>query len=332
MDRRDCLLTSTWLAAGAWVTPRRAGAQTAGRMHCLGLLHIGTPPFSDAPTAFAAPLRDLGYVEGRNLIVEKRYAQGRLERLPGLARELVEFQVDVILAVSTSAALAAKDATKTIPIVFLNNGDPVAAGIVPSLANQGSNITGVLIAPEGSLAAKRVQLLKECVPRATRVALLWPDTPSAGLQLQAEETRAAATSLGLALEIVVVQGRDYAQAFAAIAALRPPAQALVVGANPHFLRDRKEIIELSARHRLPAVYEWPSQVKDGGLLSYGANEAETYQRVAEYVDRVFKGTRPGDLPIWQPSKLHLVINLATARALGLTVPKALLVRVDEVIE
>jgi putative ABC transport system substrate-binding protein len=314
--------------------PQPVRAQPSRRIHRLGILHPDAPPLSDDPnaTSFTAPLRDLGYVEGQNLVVEKRWAHGRLDRLPGLARELADLPVDVILAVTTTAVLAAKEATKTIPIVLLTNSDPVAAGLVPSLANTGSNLTGVLIAPEGSLAAKRVQLLKECVPRASRVALLWPDVPSAGVRLQAEETRAATASLGLALDVVVVPGRDYAQAFAAIAALRPPPQGLVVGAHPYFLRDRKEIIDLATKRRLPAIYEWPRQVKEGGLMSYGANEVETYQRVASYIDRIFKGAKPSDLPIWQPSKLHLVINLAAARAIGLVLPQSLLLRADEVIE
>lgn len=323
------------LAAVGWVAPGRVGAQPAGRVHRLGLLHPDTPMVSDdlnAPTLLTTPLRDLGYVEGQNLIVEKRYARGMLDRLPGLALELADLRVDVIVSVATSAAVAAKDASKTIPIVFLINGDPVAAGIVPSLANTRGNVTGVLIAPEGSLAAKRVELLKDCVPRATRVALLWPDAQSAGPQMQVDETRTAATALGLTLDVVVVRGRDYAQAFAAIAGLRPPAQALVVGANPFFMRDRKEIIELAAKHRLPAVYEWPRQVKEGGLMSYGANEVETYQRVASYIDRILKGAKPSDLPIWQPSKLHLVVNLGTAKALSLTIPQSVLLRADEVIQ
>jgi putative ABC transport system substrate-binding protein len=323
------------LAAAYWATPSRLGAQPAGRIHRLGLLHPdahGVSGGPNAPTFLTAPMRDLGYVEGRNLIVEKRYAHGKFDRLPGLARELVDVPVDVIVAVSTSAALAAKAATKMIPIVFLSNSDPVAAQIVPSLANSIGNVTGVVIAPGGSLADKRVELLKACVPRAERIALLWLDSPSAGPQLQANETRAAATALGLALDVVLVRDRDYAHAFAAIAALRPQVQALVVGASPAFLRDRKEIIELAAKHRLPAVYEWPRQVKEGGLMSYGANEVETYERVALYVDRIFKGAQPSDLPIWQPSKLHLVINLGTARALGLTIPQSMRLRADELVQ
>jgi putative tryptophan/tyrosine transport system substrate-binding protein len=311
------------------------GAQPAGRIHRLGFLHPDAQVASgglNAATFLTAPMRDLGYVEGRNLTVEKRYAHGKFDRLPGLARELVDIPVDMIVAVSTSAALAAKAATRTIPIVFLSNSDPVVAQIVPSLANSIGNVTGVVIAPGGSLAVKRVELLKACVPRAARIALLWRDSPSAGPQLHVDETRAAATALGLDLDVVGVRDRDYARAFEAIAALRPSAQALVVGANPAFLRDRKEIIELAAKYRLPAVYEWPRQVKEGGLMSYGASEVETYERVASYVDRIFKGAQPSDLPIWQPSKLHLVINLGTARALGLTIPPSMRLRADELVQ
>jgi len=225
---------------------------------------------------------------------------------------------------------AARNATTTIPIVFLNNGDPVKAGLVSSLARTGSNLTGVLIAPEGSLAAKRVDMLKQCVAEASRFAMLAPESNSVFAQAQIDETKAAVASLGLALDVVVVHGDDYAAAFSALAALR--SQALVVGANPTFLRDRKPIIELAAKHRLPAIYEWPRQVRDGGLMSYGANEDQTYRQVAAYIDRVFKGAKPGDLPIWQPSKLHLVIHRGAARALGLNVPQSVWLQADEVVE
>jgi len=279
---------------------------------------------------FAAPLRALGYIEGQNLLVERRFAQNRPERLPALARELVELRPDVILAVATSAIHAVKDATSTLPVVFLINGDPVAAGLVPSLARTGNNLTGVMISPEGSLAAKRVELLRESVPRAVRAGLLGLDTSSLAWQQQVEETRAAASSLGLQLNLVTIRGEDYAGAFTALAAAR--VQALVVGAAPIFLRDRMQIIELAAKHRLPAMYEWPLQVRDGGLMSYGANEAETFQQVAAYIDRVLNGAKPGDLPVWQPSKLYFVINLKVAKALGLALPPSLLLRADEVIE
>ncbi|MEO7854728.1 MAG: ABC transporter substrate-binding protein [Rubrivivax sp.] len=307
MKRRHTILAAA-AALCAW--PLRAFTQPAGRVFRLGILRSGPTPSGANPAVlavFEGPLRELGYVEGRNLLVEGRYAQNDLQRLPALARELVELKVDVILPVATSAIQAAKGATTTIPIVFLNNGDPVAAGLVPSLARTDSNLTAVLIAPEGSLAAKRVDMLKQCVVGASRVALLVPEVKNNVFwQAQIDETRQATAALGLQLDVVEVLGGDYAAALAALAALR--SQALVVAPNPTFLRDRKPIIELAAKYRLAAIYEWPSQLRDGGLMSYGANQEETYRQVVLYIDRVFKGAKPGDLPIWQPIRLHLVIN------------------------
>jgi putative ABC transport system substrate-binding protein len=329
IQRRSVIAALPW---GLAALPLTAGAQAGGRVYRLGILHSGTIAPASDPVAvdnFAMPLRALGYVEGRNLVVERRNAESKPERLPGLASELVKQKVDVILAITGVAIRAAKTATTTIPIVLLNNADPVAAGFVQSLARPGGNITGVLISPEGSLAGKRVELLREMVPRATRLALLAPGgIGPAWPQLQ--ETRSAASSLGLELQVVEVHGTDYARAFAEIAKLRP--QALVVGTTPAFLRDRNSIIDLAAAYRLPAIYEWPRQVKDGGLMSYGANDVETYAQVAAYIDRIFRGAKPSDMPIWQPSKLYLVINLKTAHALGLQVPPPLRLRADEVIE
>jgi putative ABC transport system substrate-binding protein len=275
-------------------------------------------------------LRELGYVEGENLVVERRYAEGKIDRLPELARELVRLRVDVILAVGTGASQAAKAATATIPVVLLSNVDPIKAGLVASLAHPSGNVTGVLIAPDGTLAAKKLELLKEAVPRAIRIALLAPDDPSVGIQQQEQEVRRAASSLSVELRVVVVQGSDYDRAFATIDAGRP--QALFVGAHTFFVRDAQRIVELAAKYRLPAIYEWPQQVQAGGLMSYGANDVETYRQLATYIDRILKGSKPGDLPIWQPSKLRLVINLKTAKALGLTIPQSILIRADEVIQ
>ena len=238
--------------------------------------------------------------------------------------------MDVILAIGSSCVQATKQATTTIPIVMLGNLDPVAAGLVASLARPGSNVTRVLITPEGTLAAKKLELLRKTVPRATRIALLLPKDPGISVQQQIQEVRTAASALGVTLTVVDVRGDDYDAAFAALAAGKP--QALIVGAHPFFVRDRKRVIELAAQYRLPAIYEWPVQVQEGGLMSYGTNEVETYKRVATYIDRVFRGTKAGDLPIWQPSKLHLVINLKTAKALGLTIPQSSLLKADQVIE
>jgi len=327
VKRRDAAA----LIASALAAWRLARAQITGRVYRLGILRSGPAPSPDAaPDAFEGPLRELGYVEGQNLLIERRYAQGQLQRLPALARELVDARVDVILPVATSAIQAAKDATTTIPIVFLNNGDPVAAGLVPSFARTGNNLTGVLISPVGSLAAKRVDMLRQSVPGATRIALLTPDIHNVFMQAQIDETQQAVASLGLTMDVVRVRGGDFAGAFAALAGLR--TQALVVSAHPDFLRERKPIIELAARYRIPAIYEWPRQVRDGGLMSYGANEDQTYRQVAAYIDRVFKGAKPGDLPIWQPSKLHLVIHRGAARALGLNVPQSVWLQADEVVE
>jgi putative ABC transport system substrate-binding protein len=278
----------------------------------------------------STPLRELGYVEGQNLIIERKYAEGKFDRLPGLARELVQLRVDVIFAVGAAPARAAMDATATIPIVWLGSLDPVAGGLVTSLARPGGNVTGVLITPEGTLAVKKLEVLKEAVPGAIRIALLVPDDPGIGMQQQLQEVRKAASSLGVALTVVDVRGGDYDRAFITIAAARP--QALLVGAHSFFVRDRKKVIELAAKYRLPAIYEWPLQVKDGGLMSYGASDVETYRQVATYIDRIFQGAKPSDLPIWQPSKLRLVINFKTAKAIGLTIPPPLLLRADEVVQ
>ena len=210
-------------------------------------------------------------------------------------------------------------------------GDGVnIAARLESLAQPGGNVTGILIAPEGTLAGKKLELLREVVPKARRIALLAPDDPGVGFGLQREEVRKAAAALDVELIVVVVKGGDYAGAFAAIGAARPAA--LFVGAHSVFVRDRKQVIGLAAKYRLPAIYEWPQHVKDGGLMSYGASDVETYRRVAVYVDRIFKGAKPSELPIEQPSKLMLVINANTAKTLGLKLPQSLLVRADEVIQ
>jgi putative ABC transport system substrate-binding protein len=273
-------------------------------------------------------LREIGYIEGQNLVIDRKY--GDFDRLPQLARELVKLRVDVIFAIGTAPSQAAKDATTTIPIVFFSNLDPVAAGLVQSLARPGGNVTGILITPEGSLAAKKLELLTEAVPRATRIALLVPDDPAAGVLQQIQEVRKAASSLGVELPVVVVRGGDYQGAFAVIGTEQP--QALIVGAHSFFVRDQKKIIELTAKYRVAAIYEWPQQVQNGGLMSYGASQVEVFKQLAAYIDRMFSGAAPADLPVWQPEKLRLVLNLKTAKALGLRFPQSLLLRADEVIQ
>jgi putative ABC transport system substrate-binding protein len=327
MKRRTLVWT---LTGGLLSSPLAAHAQQAPRVLRLGYLHPGrrqpSPTFD--PLSLVTNLRELGYTEGRDFVIEARYAEERSEQLPSLAQEFVQLKCDVIVAVARLPIQAAMAATRTIPIVFLTNGDPVALGYVASLARPGANVTGILIAPQGTLGEKRLALLKEMLPRATRMAMLLPEEgSSAG---QGQEVRQAADRLGVELVVVQVQGGDYAKAFATIITAR--ATAVFVSAAARFDRDRQKIIEQAALHRLPAIYEWPRQVKDGGLMSYGASQADIYQRVAVYVDRIFKGTAPKDLPVELPAKLMLVVNLKTAKALGLKIPQTLLLRVDELIE
>jgi putative ABC transport system substrate-binding protein len=316
------------VAMSILTVPNGAEAQPAGRVYRLGLLHPTSPQDSVMAPTIVKALRELGYVEGQNLTMETRYAEGRVDRLTVLARELVQLRVDVLLAVGSAAIRAAKEATTTIPIVMYGGFDPVAAGFVASLARPGGNVTGVVMGPGSSLTGKRLELLREAVPRVTRVAFLVPDDPN--FRPQMEEVQEAATALGIKLLPVEIRGGDYPHAFSMMAGER--AAALLVGATPRFVTDRKQIIELAAKHRLPAMYEWPDQVEDGGLMSYGSSQAALLQRVAVLVDRIFKGARPGDLPVEQPTKFELVINRRTAKALGLVLPQSILNRADRTIE
>jgi ABC-type uncharacterized transport system substrate-binding protein len=315
------------LALGLLAVPVAAEAQPGGRVYRLGILRPTTPLSADVEALLPAALRELGYVEGQNLVVERRYAEGEIDRLPELVRELVRLRVDVIVAVTTAAIRAAQEATTTIPLVMWGNFDPVAEGFVVSLARPGGNTTGALIAAEGTLAAKRLELLKDAVPRATRIAALFHE---ADRQAQVRETQKAAASLDVTLAPVEVRGGDYDRAFDSILAERPGA--LFVSGSTFFVQDRKRIIALAAKHRLPAIYEWPEQAREGGLMAYGSSLPEGYRRLATYVDRILKGAKPGDLPIEQPTTYALVINLKTAKALGLTIPPSVLLRADEVIQ
>jgi putative ABC transport system substrate-binding protein len=245
-----------------------------------------------------------------------------------LASELLQAGIDIAVAVGAPAVRAMKEATSTVPIVMYGNFDPLALGLVSSLARPGRNVTGVLIAPDGTLAGKRLELLKAAVPQAARIALLVPDDESAHLQVQ--ETREAARALGVELPVVAVRGGDYKGAFAGIA--RERVGALLVGSHQYFVRDRQQIFQLAAAHRLPAMYEWREQVVDGGMMTYSTSLFGLYRRDAVYIDRILKGAQAGELPVERPTKFDLVINLKTARALGLTIPPSLLLRADELIE
>ncbi len=314
------------------VAPLPASAQQAGRTYRLGILQPTVPRASSDQSVLTnqivTALGELGYVEGQNLVVEQRFAEGKLDRLPGLARDLVQLRLDAIIAVGNLAIRAAREATPTVPIVMFTSDDPVLAGFVVSLARPGGNITGVLIAAEGTLAGKRLELIKEAVPPAARIALLTSDEPSSRAQVQ--EAEKAAPSLGVKLVVVEVQDGDYDRAFATMMAARPGA--LFVLASTFFNHDRKPIIDLAAKHRLPAIYVWREQAVEGGLMAYGSSFSGLSRRAAAYVDRIFKGAKPADLPIEQPTKFELVINLKTAKALGLTIPQSVLIRADEVIQ
>jgi ABC-type uncharacterized transport system substrate-binding protein len=312
------------------VAPLAAEAQQGGKVYRIGILSPAAPEpagMYDSRRSLTEVLRERGYVEGRNLVVERRYADGRVERLPALAAELVQHRVDVVVTMSPVAFRAARDATKTIPIVFLLAGsDPVELGFVPSLARPGGNSTGVVLG--SMLADKRLELLKETIPRATRIAMLVAG-PSSG-QAQVMEAEQAARHLGVKLVVVEAPGRDYERAFATMKGEH--ADALFVGASPVLNADRAQLIALAARYRLPAIYQWAEHVEEGGLMAYGASNRWAIGRVATYVDRILKGANPAELPVEQATVLTLALNLKTAKALGLTIPPTVLARADEVIQ
>jgi len=290
---------------------------------------------SNAPVAPANPnveafrqgIRDLGYVEGQNLVIEYRSAEGQVDRYPTLVAELVRLNVDVIVLAGPQATRAAKQATSTIPIVMAAIGDPVGAGFVASLARLGGNITGLsILAPE--LDAKRLQILRKLLPHVSRLAVLW-DTGTSPSQLRA--TEAAAQTLGVQLQVLKVQGPgDFAGAFAA--AKQGRAGALNVLASPILNVNRKQLIQLAAKNRIPVMYQSSEFVEDGGLIAYGPNFPDFYRRAATYVDKILKGAKPADLPVEQASRYELAINLKTAKALGLTIPQFVLFRADQVIQ
>ena len=326
MDRRTVLLG----AVGLLASPRAVDAQASGKVYRLGLLSpAGPPPAAtyDSRSDIVEVLREFGYVEGRNLTVERRYADGRVERLGTLAAELVQQPVDVIVGFSPVAGRAAQERTKTIPIVILFAGsDPVEMGMVSNLARPGGNVTGVVL---GSvLADKRLELLKEVVPGAKRIAMLVAGASLSGNQVTDAEQ--AAARLDIRLVVVDAQDRDYERAFGAIK--KQGADGLYVAPSPVLSSDRRRIIELAARHRLPTIYQWVEHVEDGGLMAYGASLRWATRRVAAYIDRIFKGAKPADLPVEQATVLALALNLRTAKALGLTFPPSVLARAEKIIE
>ena len=301
-------------------------AQQTGKVARIGYLAAGSPPPDDS---FLAGLRELGYVEGRNIIIESRFADGKHERLFGLAGELIALKVDVIVTTGTPAAFAAKRATSTIPIVMAIVADPVGGGLVANLARPGGNITGMANL-ETELSEKRLELLKQVVPRLSRVAVLW-NLANAAHKQALKESEFAAKALELRLQAVDAQDpSEFGRAFSAMSSER--AQALMLLADSMFSAYREAIIKLAARGRLPAIFWQGSFVETSGLMSYGVNFADNFRRAAVYVDKILKGAKPADLPVEQPTKFEFVINLKTAKQIGLTIPPNVLARADRVIK
>jgi putative tryptophan/tyrosine transport system substrate-binding protein len=326
MNRRDFItLVGT---AAAW--PIAAQGQQPERMRRIGILLAGTPAsFAPRANAFVQGLRELGYVEGKTVAFEWKWGEDRTERLPQLAEELVRLDVDVILTGGTPAAKALKNATQTVPIVMAIIGDPVAVGLVQSLARPGGNATGFsIVAPD--LSGKRLQLLKEILPGLSSVAVISTVTnPQAPIELK--ETQAAAKTLDIVLHSTQVSDEvSVESAFNAIK--QASAQAVIVLTDAILYSQRNKIASLAAANRLPGMYHARGFVEAGGLISYAPSDTDLFRRAATYVDKIFKGANPGDLPIEQPTKFELVVNLKTAKALGLSIPQSLLATADEVIE
>ena len=317
------------LAMGLLVGPRAAEAQQqTGKVWRVGVLMSLYPPEADAPQALRQGLRTLGYVEGQNLVIDWRYVQGRDDRLPTLAAELVRLNVDLIVTDITLATRAAMHATSTIPIVMAISADAVGGGLVGNLARPGGNVTGnsVMLA---ETSVKRLQLLKEAVPKVSRVGVLWdPGTPFHTAMLK--EIAAAAPSLRLQPLAIAVKNRaDLGDALSEISKQRADALFVSQGMSP---AARRQLLEFAAKNRLPTMFMIKDYVPAGGLMSYAPNYLEMFRHAAVYVDRILKGAKPGDLPVEQPTKFDLVINMKSAKALGLTIPPSLLGRADEVIQ
>jgi putative ABC transport system substrate-binding protein len=328
MERRTFLALS---AGGLVAAPLAAEAQPAAKAARIGFVTLNLALNPQLREAFLRGLRGLGYVEGRNVVIEYRDAEGKPERLPALAAELVALKVDVIVAPPTLAALAAKQATKTLPIVFAV-ADPVGSGLVTSLGRPGGNVTGLSqLAPE--LVGKCLELLTQAVPGVSRVAVLW-EPGAFGGRTEKDMLKAAdgaGRALGVRLQFVEVRGpADIDRAFSDMTRAR--AGALTVLPSGMFNNERRRVVDLATKDRLPAVYSWREFVDAGGLMSYGVDLADLWRRAATYVDKILKGAKPADLPVEQPTKFEFVINLKTAKALGLTIPPSVLGRADQIIQ
>jgi ABC-type uncharacterized transport system substrate-binding protein len=327
MDRRRFLLTSL---AGGFAAPLAAAAQQ-GKVYRIGFLFYGSPGPSAEVDAFRQGLRELGYIEGQNVTIEYRFASGQVGRLPELATELARLKVDVIVTPGTPQSLAAKQATSTIPIVFTVVADPVGAGLMGNFARPGGNITG-LSSISAQLGGKRLEFLKEVVPKASRLAVLYNPSDRANV-LVLRELQESALALGLTAHPLEVRGPgEFEGAFAAMTRERTHALFVAAGVLTLEHRNRKALVDLVTKSRIPAMWGHRQFVEAGGLMSYAVNFYDQLRRAAIYVDKILKGAKPGDLPVEQPTRYELVINLTAAKALGITIPTSLLARADQVIE
>jgi len=331
MRLRTIGLIST-LVLGLLAGPLRVEAQQMGKVLRIGIVRSVGSPGSPSPSwkAFLQGLRDLGYIEGENIIIEYRYGEGRLDRMPSLVNELVQQKVDVIVVTNQVAIRAARKATKTIPIVMVSSFDPVAAGHVESLARPGGNVTGLAHLGQ-NLSAKRVELLMEVLPRMSRLAILWdPDGP--GPTVAFKETKAIAQAFKLDLQSLEIRGPDPDLEGAFQAAKKERRDALIIVGNPTMAQHRKRIMELVTRNRLPSMTSSRRWVRAGGLMSYASSRTDLLRRAATYVDKILKGAKPTDLPVEQPLKFELYVNLKTAKKLGVTIPPTVLLQATKVIK
>ena len=318
-------------AAALVAMPRVSRAQESAKPWRIGFLEAGAPAanqhFLDA---FKRGLSERGYVDGQNVVIVERWGDGQVDRFPALLNELVQEKVDIIVVSSTAGAVAAKATIKTLPVVFVGVQDPVGIGIVSSLGRPGANLTGFSQAEEEGLVGKRLELFKEAVPPVDRLGLIWNPT-APGVELRLKEARKAATRFGVTLRTFEV--RDARELDGAFATMRKERLArLMVLADPLTVRNRAHIVELAARSRIPAIYPFLEFTRVGGLMAYGPSIPELFRRAAGYVEKILKGAKPADLPVEQPTKFDLVINLKTAKALGLSIPRPVLARADELLQ
>jgi len=327
MNARNWVIAT--LALALLAAPPAADAQQAKAVPRVAFLGNGSAALSGPLLdAFRSGLRELGYVEGQNIIIESRFADGKAERIQGLVHDLLALAPDVVVAAGTPPVRAFKQATVSVPIVMAIISEPAEKGLVASLAHPGGNLTGLAFQNQ-DLTAKRLELLKETLPRAARVAVLWD--ASFGVDTGYHQAEAASRALQLRLQLLTVRGAaDLESAFKSATSGR--ANALLVLASPFLNANRQIVIELAARHHLPATYEAKTFVEIGGLMSYGPSFPDMYRQAATYVDKILRGAKPADLPVEQPTKFELIINLKTAKALGLKIPQSILVRADEVIQ